>query len=100
MIIVYLGLQAINAFANSSDPESANRALEILKRMEFMESSKNSVGVKPDIVSYNSVLNAFAKSKQPIAAQKLLEKMEEIYDARISNIKPDIYSYNIVMGAW
>ena len=45
----------------------------ILKKLE------NDPGLSPDIISYNTVLNAFAKAKDPISAQALLDRMEGLY---------------------
>lgn len=83
----------IKAFSNNVEYDGATRALMILKKLE------NDENLKPDIISYNTVLSAFAKSKDPIAAQVLLDNMEQRYNEG-SNVRPDTVSYNTVMYAW
>ncbi len=83
----------IKAFSKNALNDGARRASMILKKLE------NDPDLHPDIISYNSVLNAFAKAKDPISAQSLLDRMEVQYTDGY-HIKPDTYSYNTVISAW
>lgn len=83
----------IKAFSNDALNDGARRALMMLKKLE------NHGYLKPDIISYNTVLGAFAKCTDPIAAQVLLDNMERRCSEGFS-VKPDTVSYNTVMFAW
>lgn len=83
----------IKAFSNDALNDGARRALMMLKKLE------NHEYLKPDIISYNTVLGAFAKCTDPIAAQVLLDSMERRY-SKGYDVKPDTVSYNTVMFAW
>jgi pentatricopeptide repeat protein len=76
----------IKTFSNNSYNDGASQALMILKKLEKDEY------LQPDIITYNSCLNAYAKAKDPIAAQLFLERMENRY-AEGHSVKPDTYSY-------
>ncbi len=78
-------LQVIKTFSNDSYNDGARRSLKILKKLEHDEF------LKPDIITYNSCLNAIAKAKDPISAQLFLERMENMYSEGRS-VKPDTYS--------
>ena len=98
------------AKARSSGAEAtanAERAQFILKRMnEFrkqIESQENgseyAKELRPDSVVYNSVIDAWARSKNPIAAtraEELLFEMEELQ--RMGGISPDTITYNSVIN--
>ncbi len=69
---------------------------DVWKAYETLTKLENSTSVKPDIVSYNSTLQAL--SKEPSGApeaQKLLDRM--IAD---ENVVPDRISYTCVINAW
>lgn len=53
----------INSWAKSSLPESASRAETLLTRMLKRYKSESFSTIKPDVVTFSSVLNALAKSK-------------------------------------
>lgn len=57
----------------------------------------------PDLVSFNSVMNAWARSPRPDAAQRaddILQHMEKRYESNTSTIAPDCVAYNTVMASW
>ncbi len=116
----------LHTIANSHTADSPRRAMALLGRMEMLHESGLIIGAKPDIVSYNSVLDALAKSGGGVESARLAEEMlndlEALYDSRRQrrrnrdvgggfgtsvvgsasslDIRPDVYSYNIVIGAW
>jgi pentatricopeptide repeat protein len=95
--------------------ENAERAQYILNRMndyrrqiEKIEAKEQGSGdshsyakeLDPDVVVYNSVIDAWARSKDPIAgtrAEALLFEMEELYRLG-GNIAPDTITYNSVIN--
>lgn len=69
---------------------------DVWKAYETLTKLENSTSVKPDIVSYNSTLQALSKeSSGAPEAQKLLDRM--IAD---ENVAPDRISYTCVINAW
>ena len=73
--------------AISNDPkdrvDAPRRAMRLLEMMESM-SLGGGGGTKPNIISYNSVLNAFAKSgggpQSARRAEEMLNRLEDSYD--------------------
>ena len=77
----------ISAWANCKWEGSAQRAEQVLDRMQ-------ADNIEPTTVSYNAVLDAFAKSGDAAEkAEELLIKMER-------TTKPNTRSFNSVMNAW
>ncbi|KAL7543107.1 hypothetical protein ACHAXR_012674 [Thalassiosira sp. AJA248-18] len=96
----------IHNIANSNTVNSPERAMQLLERMEQYHES-GLIESRPDIISYNSVLNAFAKSsacadgrESAQHAEEMLDNLERSYRSGVWNIRPDVYSYNIVISAW
>ena len=85
--------KVMKAFSNNPQNDGARRSLMMLKKLE------NDEVLQPDIISYNSCLNAFAKARDPISAQLLVERMEIMY-SNGSRVKPDTYTYNTLISAW
>lgn len=78
---------------------NASKAEDLLYRMEEMAESKGRPEVKPNVVSYNTVIGAIVEDSScgDIAAdraQALLDRMES------RNIRPDGRSYSAVIEAW
>ncbi|KAL3807421.1 hypothetical protein ACHAXA_011552 [Cyclostephanos tholiformis] len=88
---------------------AANEALKLLNEIEdrYLQSlgektHGHSLVVKPDVISYNTTIAAFANAAQhcedgtPMArrAEEILNRMFEL------GVEPDAYSYNGVLLAW
>ena len=99
----------IKAYASSSHPEKALKILHYMK-------SPSVEAVRPNKVSYTTVINAFAqllKDQQQTDAKandrriyaiveirRLLDEMENAYvTTRNQEIRPDIYTYTAVLSA-
>merc|ERR1712151_1419067 len=50
--------------------------------------------IKPDVVSFNTVINSHAKNDDPVSAMSWLRNLEA------ANLVPNIVSYNTVVGAY
>jgi len=113
-------LNAWARFANGVDGSNAKdriaaaqRAQQILEHMEGLGSIKdkednegdddNDEVVKPDAISYNTVLKAWARSGHPSAAffaQQILQRMEELYSQTgDESIRPNVFSYTTTINA-
>jgi hypothetical protein len=58
---------------------------------------------KPDLISYNTVINAWSRSKDPDApkrAEAILNHMESQYQNGLSSIRPDVVTYTSCIAAW
>ena len=93
--------------AYSQERDKVVEALALLKRLEDESSISPSseAFLAPDIVSYNTVLNALARDRSLWAAEKsnqLLQSMEEksSWNAASSGPVPDVVSYTNVIRAW
>jgi hypothetical protein len=103
----------ISAWAKAAkigETYSGDRAQHILKRMmEFRKEILNQEGpdseyaklLEPDSVVYNSVLDAWARTRTPIAgtkADELLFQMEERKRMGDHDLSPDTITYNSVIN--
>jgi len=94
----------IHAWARSGEAGSAQRAEDLLARMQ--QQAKVGDGdddVKPDVVTFNSVIDAWARAEEYGSAEKaenLLSSMEKQYIAGDESVKPDIKSINSCINAW
>jgi len=104
----------ISAYARSGEMGSERRAERILRRMHKLSQQKdNSDGnnendqqqysCKPDLISYNTVINAWSRSKDPDGpnrAEAILNHMEKQYKNGLSSIQPDVVSYTSCIAGW
>jgi len=79
----------ITAYARSSDPHAAERALAVLERLEA------TTIISPTATSYNAVMDVCAKHGQPERALEVLGKMQEM-----PGIATDSTSYDTVLNAF
>ena len=55
--------------------------------------------MKPDTITFNAVLDGWARSGDRMAphrAEQILDHMDELYRAGNKGVKPDTYTYNTV----
>lgn len=94
----------ISAWAKTASEGSAERAADILNKMEAEYEIGTDRSIKPNVQTYNTVLDAYARVGSVVAATKaenLLQHMNRCYmtDSNCS-IAPDVLSYNSVIFAW
>ncbi len=81
--------------------KAAERAEEILEWMDRLHKAGN-VSVRPDTITFNAVLDAWARSGDRMAAhraEQILDHMDELYRAGNLGVKPDTYTYNTLINA-
>ena len=80
---------------------SSTRALSLLQEM-YRRNDQGEKFVKPNTITYNTVLGALAASSAspPQAAQALLEDMKRRTAAREPGVRPDSVTYSILIGIW
>jgi pentatricopeptide repeat protein len=88
----------LHGFALAGGVGAGERAEAFLRRMQ----SSNITSLKPDVISYSSVIDAYAKSAQNnsgLFAEMLLKELEDIAESD-HTMRPDIEIYNTVINAW
>merc|ERR1711865_980301 len=76
-------------------------AEEILEWMDRLYKSGN-CNVRPDTITFNAVLDAWARSGDRMAAhraEQILDHMDELYRTGNHGVKPDTYTYNTLITA-
>lgn len=92
----------MNAWAQSSRADSAERAEGILKKLNTLQVQEGLLlDVTPDTVSYNSIVKAHANNGDAAKAEEVLNIMEDLYQTtKDEKISPDIISYSSVLNAY
>lgn len=85
------------------DNEAGKKSEELLKKMlqQYQDGTNNDV--KPDDVTFNSVIHNVATSldvDSPQRALKILEQMEQHYEQGLIDVKPNIITYNSVLNSF
>jgi hypothetical protein len=90
----------IACYSRSTLQDKAQRAHMVLGRMKMMVEK----GAGPDVVTYNSVMNAYAKSRgrnSPQKVEELLRELYEVYEATGNpQLQPNSRSFNTCVDAW
>lgn len=93
----------IHAWSRSGDPEAGFHAEKLLHEMEERYASGQKE-LKPNTVTFNAVIDCWAKSGQgTLAARKaehLLQVMETMYAKGDQTVKPSAHTYNSVLQTW
>lgn len=82
----------LSCWSRSTDTNAEKEAITLLERMSFPLETY----ARPDVFSYNNLLNLYANRGDVDKAEALLKKLEEPGHT----ISPDAYSYSIVMNAF
>lgn len=89
----------LKAHSKSRLPEAPKRAFSILNYM--LQSGRKEI--QPDVVSFTTVLDVWAKSKEAnkaVQAQAILRKMSDFYQQTgDSSLRPNEMTYNSVLNA-
>jgi hypothetical protein len=88
----------ISAYAKIGGSKAAHRALTLLTNMETMCKSM------PNAITYTTVIKALSKSGDGASAaeeaEKILQRMTQMYKSGVVNTKPDVVTYNAVINCW
>jgi pentatricopeptide repeat protein len=83
------------SLSQSRSREAGERGERILRLMETLAKSGD-LESTPHLISYNCVLDCWAKTNRPGAAKRALEFLHKMAQ---NGVHPDVYSYNIVLHA-
>eukprot|EP00594_Rhizosolenia_setigera_P007941 CAMPEP_0178970960 /NCGR_PEP_ID=MMETSP0789-20121207/19936_1 /TAXON_ID=3005 /ORGANISM="Rhizosolenia setigera, Strain CCMP 1694" /LENGTH=930 /DNA_ID=CAMNT_0020657731 /DNA_START=36 /DNA_END=2825 /DNA_ORIENTATION=- len=98
----------LSAWAKSGHADAGLKAQELLNRLESYASIYSSCPDSerdkhfardciPDIISYTSVINAYANTGSAIKAEEILDRLEQ---QETNNVRPNTYTYSSVISAW
>jgi hypothetical protein len=85
----------IHAYASNKLPKQSERVFGELTRLSTKDER-----FKPDILSYSSLLNAFANVGAARRAEEILLNMQKDHKADPSQVCPNTACYNQVLYAW
>lgn len=86
--------------SKSDRKKAGERAEAILMHMEKLASTNVLPGVKPNLKSYNTLLECWARCADGDRAQEVLERMIERWESGDDVIAPNTVSYSHVIAAW
>ena len=95
----------IDAWSRSHpyNDESGERAYALLHEMEELYETTGDASIRPNCISYSTVINAYALSKDPNKALKawnILQRMRKLNDSGENvSAKPSLITYNSVLNA-
>ena len=94
-------------FAALAQSGNLEKIEALIESMHNADNQKQAMGerslVKPNLITYNSLMAACMKSRSPGAlekAQETLEKMHQLYSSGILDAKPDFISFNSLLWCW
>jgi len=97
----------IDVLAKSGERDAAEKATELLKRMEYLYKVQGRDEVKPDKFTYTSVINAWSKSREKGAARRaeqlvfdLIKGDDGDYADNDRIVKLDSSIYNALINCW
>lgn len=94
----------IDAWAFSGELDAADHAINLLDRMEFLQTIPHFASSSPDVRSYTKVINAISRSARPDAgevAESILNKMEYLHLCGTNlAAKPNTFTYTAVIEAY
>jgi len=106
----------LSAFARSGELDAPQRALELLRRVQdtgrvcsrsagaiaSAMAAAPTMRLRPDAVSYSTVIDAFAKSGgSPLEAEGLLRLMGALYDETgDESVRPNEITYGSIINCW
>ena len=88
-------------FEELNADDAAERAEDLLRHMDELSESGENSDAKPNVRSFNTVINAYAKSGRADAALKaesVLDLMEKLYEAGNDEVRPDVHSFSTVIN--
>lgn len=96
---------ALTAISRSRRDDACTRTLAIIRRMEqYAEHGQE--GLRPNIRSWNAVLNAFARAPTATGdeiaqkAEEVLDHIFRLYRAGDMNVKPNAFTFAAVLSAF
>jgi len=94
----------LSALARSRERNSAIKAEKLVERMEQQyKESNNDLSIKPDVVSYQSLIFAWSNSREwgaPQRAEEILKYLDDLHKAGDESLRPNAYCFAAAINAW
>lgn len=93
----------LNAFAKAGGPANAEKASLFLEVMENLSNAEQDDSLRPDSISYSTVINAYANSGWRDAGDKadvILSKMKTLDATGDESVSCNAISYTAAIKAW
>lgn len=93
----------LNAFAKAGGPANAGKAELFLEVMENLSNAEQDDSIKPDSISFSTVINAYANSGWRDAGEKadvILQKMKRLDVTGDDTVSCNAISYTAAIKAW
>jgi hypothetical protein len=93
----------VKVWGKCGHPKAAVKSEELLNNMLKQYEEEGNVDVKPDEITFNSVIHNVATSSDvdsPQRAKNILEKMQYCHERGIIDAKPGIISYNSLLNSF
>ena len=92
----------LKAYAKSQLPKAA---LELLDQMELLHDTHSIepkyLSVRPNVISYSTVMDAFCRGQNPTVARKILARLVDRYETyRYEDLQPNTIVYNCLLSAY
>lgn len=84
---------------SAPDVQIPPRAESLLTRMRRLHKAAG-VPVKPDVISYNLVMDIWANTRLPQSSKRALGILTRMLKSKDSNLAPNTHSYNIAINAF
>jgi len=97
---VWVYSSVLKTWAKSGRWDAPEKARSVLDRMNDLYVSGRNPSVRPNNISYNIVIDSFAKAGKPKEAEALLRELSESYEARLVEKGPNLISYTSVITAY
>lgn len=96
-IFTYSGV--INCWSKSSRPEAPQRALGILKAIILKHDETRDDSIRPDTITYSTVMDAYARRGNVEGANQVFQTMKDDFRSGNKRAKPNVRSYSILIDA-
>uniref|UniRef100_A0A7S2YEH4 Pentacotripeptide-repeat region of PRORP domain-containing protein n=1 Tax=Entomoneis paludosa TaxID=265537 RepID=A0A7S2YEH4_9STRA len=83
----------MDAWSRLGDYEAAQKCEALLQTMKDEYEETGDLALQPNLITYNTLLSAYAKCGYPAKCMELLERMSD------ENVEPDVISHNSVLQA-
>jgi pentatricopeptide repeat protein len=91
----------INCWSKSTNrPNASSHALDILKTMIIQYKEDCNKKIRPNVVTYAAVMDAYARRGDIEGTNMVFTMMKKDYNSGNKNAKPNLFTYNILLDAW
>jgi len=91
----------LKAYAKSNQPQPAIELLECMERLQDSHNGSSPSMIRPNVISYSTVMDACCRHQEPIVARKILARLVERYaKSQDETLRPNTIVYNCMLSAY